>query len=406
MGLTRRRFVARAGLAVATLGAAGVWQSPTGAQVVSSRRTVGNVLRKGVALGPGGAGDSQQYRVNRRFFDETETPWVRLWADWPVLQPEPGVPPDRGSGAAALARLDAGIEGARADGRRVMLTAWRFPRWANDTDWLSPVRDISFEIRDRVAIGGDPLQRKDLTFRLPQDLSPGSEWGSWIDFLIGRYADSIDALELLNEPNLQLWPQTGVADAVARMFVTAQTVAGRHLGAPLLVGPATADPVGDSRLRTGYDTFTRELLDQLDARGFRAGPGFAWSHHSYADLEGELRGQENRTATARAMLVGRWAGWPAGDAAAPELLVTETGARLDRIAKLYGLGGAAAARQKQAELIERYWRLMQFGPEGAGVGMVCQYLFVTDMHYDAGLCDLDGTPRPGYRAWGRLPAFS
>lgn len=399
--------MARAGLTVAGVGAAGAWPLRAGAQLVSTRRrTVGNVLRRAVALGPGGIGETQQYDANRRFFDETGTPWVRLWADWPVLQPEPGLPPDRGSGAAALARLDAGIAGARGDGRRVMLTAWRFPRWANDTDWLSPARDISFETLDRVALGGDPAQRKDLTFRLPADLSPGSAWGSWIDFLIGRYGNSIDALELLNEPNLQLWPQIGVADAVARMFVTAQTVAGRHLGAPLLVGPATADPVGDSRLRTGYDTFTRDLLGQLDARGFRAGPGFAWSHHSYADLEGELRGQESRTAQARAMLVGRWAGWPAGDPAAPELFVTETGARLDRIAKLYGLGDVAAARQKQAELIERYWRRVQFGPEGAGVGMVCQYLFVTDMHYDAGLCDLDGTPRPAYRAWGRLPAFA
>jgi hypothetical protein len=48
---------------------------------------------------------------------------------------------------------------------------------------------------------------------------------------------------------------------------------------------------------------------------------------------------------------------------------------------------------------------MQHGPEGAGVGMVCHYLFVTDMNYDSGLCELDGTPRPAYEAWKRLPAF-
>jgi hypothetical protein len=87
------------------------------------------------------------------------------------------------------------------------------------------------------------------------------------------------------------------------------------------------------------------------------------------------------------------------------LLVTETGARLDKIAGQYGLSDPAAVLQKQAELIERNWQRMQFGPEGAGVGMVCLYLFVTDMHYDSGLCDLDGTPRPAYRAWARLPAF-
>jgi hypothetical protein len=367
---------------------------------------VSEILRRAVAIGPGGIGGEQRYEANRRFFAETATPWVRMWADWPVLQPERDRTPDQGSGAAALARLDAGIARARADGLSVMLTAWRFPRWANGTDSLSPAADAGYQLEDRIGPGGDPTRRKDLTFKLPADLTPGSDWGRWIDFLIGRYgAGAIDALELMNEPNLQLWPQRGIGDAVAQMLIAAQVVASAHLGAPLLVAPATADPVGDSTLRTGYDTFTRELLDRLDARDFSAGPGFAWSHHSYADVEGELTGPDNRTAAARSLLVGRWAGWPAGDPQAPGLLVTETGARLPRLATLYGLRDPAAVSQKQAEVIERYWRRMQFGAEGAGVGMVCQYLFVTDMNYDSGLCDLDGTPRPAYRAWGRLPSF-
>lgn len=364
------------------------------------------ILWRATALGPGGVGDSQTYESNRRFLDQTNTPWVRFWADWPVIQPEADRAPDAGSGASALARLDAGIAAAAADGRRTVLTAWRFPRWANGTGALTPQEDAAFELGDRVEPGTDPAHRKDLTYKLPDDLSPDSAWGGWIDFLLTRYGDKLDALELLNEPNLQLWPQVGVADAVARMFVSAQTVASRHVGGPLLVGPATADPTGESPLRTGYDTFTRALLDALEARGFSPGPGFAWSHHSYADLEGALAAPDNRTAQVRKLLVGRWAGWPVGDPAEPGLLITETGARLDRIAALYGLPGHAAAAQKQAELIDRYWRLMQYGPEGAGVGMVCQYLFVTDMNYDSGLCELDGTPRPAYRTWARLPAFS
>lgn len=358
-----------------------------------------SVLWRGVALGPGGIGDSQRYASNRRFYDETSTPWVRLWADWPVLQPERDAAPD-------FSRLDEDIAAARADGRKVMLTAWRFPRWANGTDSLTSAADAAHQLEDRIEPGGDPAHRKDLTFKLPGDLSFGSDWARWIDLLLGRYGGSIDALELTNEPNLQLWPQAGAPDALARMMATAQTVAGSHLSSPLLVAPATADAVGDSRLRTGYDTFTRDLLDRLDAHGFTAGPSFAWSHHSYADVEGDLAGTENRTAGVRGMLAGRWAGWPVGDAAAPGLLVTETGARLDRIAELYGLRDPAAVLQKQAELIDRAWRRMQFDPEGAGVGMVCHYLFVTDMNYDSGLCDLDGTPRPAYHAWGRLPAFS
>src|SRR3954468_1394145 len=365
MGMTRRRFVAHAGLAAAAL--AGLRPAPLRAQATASR-----IVWRGIALGPGGVGDTQTYAANRRFFDETDTPWVRFWAHWPVLQPERSLPPDRGSGAAAVARLDAGIDAANADGRRVMLTARRFPRWANGTE--------------QAPLGARP----DPGYRLPADLSPGSDWAAWIDFLLTRYGDRIEALELLNEPNPQLWPQADAPDATARMLVTAQAVASRHLGAPLLVGPAMSD-------RTGYSVFMRALLDRLDARGFVAGPNFAWSHHSYADVEGDLAGPANRTAAARALLVGRWAGWPAGDAANPGVLITETGARLERV----GPGDGALSRSRQAELLDRYWQRMQFGPEGPGVAMILQYLFVSDKHYDCGLCDPDATPRPAYRTWGR-----
>jgi hypothetical protein len=426
MGLTRRRLLTRAGLGVTALAAArplaAARRATAATQTAATETTAATraaaaapagatragsgVVWRGVALGPGGVGDTQLYRTNRRFFGQTGTPWVRFWADWPTLQPERTLAPDRGSGAAALARLDQGIDAARADGRKVILTAWRFPRWANGTDAIGPVRDIGFELQDRVALGADPARRKDLTFRLPADLSPGSDWAAWIDFLITRYRDRIDALELLNEPNLQLWPQRGIAAATASMFISAQTVASRHVAPPLLAGPATADRTGDDRLSTAYDTFTADLLAELDARDFTAGPGFAWSHHSYADLENELTGGANRTAAVRALLEDRWRGWPAADPAAPGILITETGARLDVLAKLYGLSDPAAIRHQQAELLERYFRRMQFDPEGEGVGMVCQYLFVTDEHYDAGLCDLDGSPRPAYEAWGRLPAFT
>jgi hypothetical protein len=383
---------------------------------------VSEPLERGVAIGPGGIGGEQLYPSNRRFFAETATPWVRMWADWPVLQPDADTPPDRGRGAQALARLDDGIARARADGLRVILTAWRFPRWANGSAALGAA-EPTHRLEDRIDRDADPARRKDLTFKLPRDLSPSSDWARWIDFLLTRYGGrgprSVDALELLNEPNLQLWPQRApspdagdpyasgaltIDDAVARMMVTAQRVARRHGDrAPLLVAPATADPAGDSRLRTAFDTFTRALLDRLAERGFDPGPRFAWSHHSYADVEGDLGGADNRVASVRRMLAGRWAGWPDGDAAAPALLVTESGARLDKVAKDYALGDAGAAREKQAELLERNWRRMQLAPEGEGVRLLCLYLFVTDMNYDSGLCDLDGTPRPAYHAWARLP---
>jgi hypothetical protein len=366
-------------------------------------------LARGVALGPGFMQlPEQRYEANRARFDETGTPWVRLWATWPVLQPEPGRAPDRGSGARALAALDAQVDAARADGRRVIVTTWQFPRWANGTAGLSSADDAAFELRDRVAGGGDPAGRKVLEYRLAGDLSPRGPWGRWIEFLIARYAGRADALEILNEPNLQLWPQRSergaltIDSAVAAMMETAATVAARHPRAPLLVAPATGDPTDESRLRTPYDAFTRALLDRLAERRFRPGPRFAWSHHNYADVEGDLAGASNRVGHVRALLAGRWPGWPHGDAAEPGLLITESGARPGVVARNFGLVGRRAALDAQGLVVNRaLWRLAA-GPEGTGVALVCQYLFVTD-RYDSGLCDPDGAPRPAYFAWAAAP---
>lgn len=368
-------------------------------------------LVRAVAIGPGGIGDEQRYASNRARFTETGTPWVRLWADWVQVQPRSDAPPD-------LSALDGDIAQARADGLKVMLTAWRFPRWVNGT---AAVDDPSYQLQDRAAAGGDRTRRKDATFKLPADLTPGSAWGRWIESLIVRYAGRIDALEILNEPNLQLWPQQApssdpanpyglgsltVDAAVATMMQTAAAIAARHAGSPLLVAPATADPAGDSRLRTGFDTFTRALLARLAERGFAPGARFAWSHHNYTDVEGDLVGPFNRVGQMRAMLAGRWAGWPSGDPAAPGILITESGARLTVLARQYGLTDMEAIRLKQAEAVERGLQRMLLGPEGAGVAMVCQYLFVTDINYDCGLCDLDGAPRPAFGAWGSFPSGS
>src|SRR4051812_36102592 len=247
-----------------------------GAQDLVARRS----LVRAVALGPGGIGVEQSYAANRNRFLDTGTPWVRLWADWARAQPVAGVPPD-------LSRLDADIALAKADGMRVMVTAWRFAPWA------SPATGA-----------GDP------TSRVAGDLSPGGAWGRWIDLLTARYGGRIAALEIVNEPNLQLWPQEGIDTAVATMMETAYVIAARHPGAPLLVGPATADVDDSPPLVTGYDRFTRSLLARLEERSFRPGPGFAWSHHNYLDVEQDRAGAANGVARVRTLLTGRWAGWP------------------------------------------------------------------------------------------------
>jgi hypothetical protein len=362
--LTRRRLLRRgalgAGLLVAGSGVRGLAQAGRPLPPAAMQR-----LARGVALGPGGIGDEQRYVTNRERFAQTATPWVKLWADWPRLQPDASRPPD-------FSALDADVAAARADGLKVMITAWRFAPWANGGGAAGPAG-------------------QDVTFKLPADLSPPSAWGRWIEAVVARYAGKADAVEIVNEPNLQLWPQSGVVAAVAQMMETAAAVAARHSGAPLLAGPATADVGSGSPQRTAYDVFTRALLDRLAQRSFNPGARFAWSHHNYGDVENDLAGAESSLARVRAMLSGRWAG-------SPEILVTESGARLDRL----GARDPAAARLRQAELIERSMRRLAYGPDGSGVALVCQYLFVTDANYDSGLCDLDGTPRPAYYAWSQL----
>src|SRR4051795_1180744 len=152
---SRRTLLRRGAAAGVALGAAGVGAYELfggGSPDAAPPRT----LARGVALGPFFAFHSdQRYESNRDRFAETGTSWVRLWADWPQLQPEPGRAPEHGSGARVVAALDAQIESARADGRRVMLTAWRFPRWANGTAGLSEAGDRRFELADRLRPGGD-----------------------------------------------------------------------------------------------------------------------------------------------------------------------------------------------------------------------------------------------------------
>ncbi len=84
--------------------------------------------------------------------------------------------------------------------------------------------------------------------------------------------------------------------------------------------------------------------------------------------------------------------------------MTETGARLTSIARDEGLTDDVRVRRRQAELIARGYERLRTRPEGAGVALVLQYLFITDMNYDSGLCELDGRPRPAYYAWAQLPA--
>ena len=391
-------------------------------------------LRRAVVLGPAGCiypGSPQDYTAagNAGFFRETGTRWVRMWADWPTLEPTAGQ-----IDAAKFAALDAQIARARRDGLRVVLTLYRFPTWANGYD----AAQAASYAPDRRTQNQAETSSKQAVFKIPADVSPASAWGRFVDRILARYGRGnlsrpsldavVDVLEICNEPNLQWWPQQdpnaaspftsdgtkiSVHRTVARMFVTAKQLAAARPMSPILAGPGCADVTSNNRLSTAYDSFANRFLAELKALAFDPGASVAYSHHNYTDVSydqgANTSGPDgtrttNFAADMRRRLVANWAGWPAGDAANPGLLLTEGGVTMSKIAGLYP---GADPRAKQAELLQRNWDRMNAGPDSAGISMVSQYLWYTDPNYDSGLCETSessGAKRPAYATWRSLPS--
>jgi hypothetical protein len=414
---------------------------------------VSSELRKCISMGPVNApdGDDQDYRAhdNAGFVASTGTGWIKLWVRWDQVQPlSPALCPwDRlgdpaaNPGFAYLAALDAQIALARSQSPPVgvVLTSWLFPRWSNGTADLveGSAEDLAFHPHDRLDRdsfdAGDPAGRgKPVFYRVPESAQLGVDghWGRWTRFLYERYAAYGDGLvlELMNEPNLQWWPQQGpsVSDdpfeggglsapvLAATMMRTAQEIGAEH-GHPLrLAAPSTWDgpklgPVGagGSRMYTDYERFTQAVLAALAADGFAADERFVWTQHNYLDTLLDLGGDTasaNRAASTRAMLVARWSGRPEGGARgeAPGRWLTEGGVDLreDRV---------AGDTDEQRRLLERNWRRMASDSgDGAGIGMLTNYLAYSELHYDSGLRDpllSGGAPRAAAQAWRGFPSY-
>ena len=407
-------------------------------------------LRKMIDIGPGGViypGSAQDYRyhANRDYFRETATPWVRYWADWPSLQPDSryAIDDPASPGYPKLQALDEQIRFACQDGLRVMLLPYRFPAWANGTAALSAQRntdaEISFEYWDRmteavwdryVREGRNPSvynpSRRALEYRLPADAyGPFSAWARFFEFLYRRYhwgqrasGRFVHGFELVNEPNLQLWPQHAPAAAgasrfasgpvtihtqVAQLMATAQQVGGRYGSSTRLYAPSTSDSdTASSRRYTRWNEFVRALLDALAVRGYRATPIQAWSHHNYSDVE--YRSAATRIQAVRGELGGRWTGYAEG--ASPTVFVTEGGARPARMASLYPSEDPLEA---QAKCLRDAWaRHASDSGQGAGVAMFAQYLIYADPNFDCGLIDPwpSTVKRPAYNAWKAFPRYA
>jgi hypothetical protein len=337
-------------------------------------------------ISPGSAQDLR-CASNAGYFADTGTPWIRMWADWPSLQPDGRLTPDdaRNPGCFRLRALDEQIALARARGLKVLLMPYRFPLWANGTEPLA-------------ARGAVTPRHRALQYRLPDDpYGPQSHWARFFAFLYARYHGAVEAFEIVNEPNLQLWPQRGIERHIAQLFKTAQEISARFGHSAMLLGPSISDADAPSGpLHTHFADFVPALLDAFAEVGYAPHARQAWSHHNYTDVEKRRDGTQ--TQRIRGLLAGRWNGY--GGSASPVVFVTEGGARLSRMPALYP---DEAPRRAQARCVRQAWQ--QRGGSVAGVAMLAQYLLYADPNFDCGL--LDPYPstekRPAYAAWKAFP---
>jgi Cellulase (glycosyl hydrolase family 5) len=191
--------------------------------VFASQVSAEPTLRKSLSMGSinhGGDYEDLTVHGNLDMVRQTGARWVRIWVRWDKAQL---FPPSRvswsrldstsndlpgcgtGCGFRYIRAVDAQIAAARAAGLNVVLVTWHFPRWANGTEGLPA--DWGRQDRGSATTPVDRL--KPMEFRVPAgQLGTSGYYGRWIDWLIGRhsrYGRNL-ALEVMNEPNHQLWP--------------------------------------------------------------------------------------------------------------------------------------------------------------------------------------------------------
>jgi hypothetical protein len=383
------------------------------------------------------------------------TSHLRLWADWPSLQRVADEPPGFGPlAAASLAALDAQIEAAHADGLQIILLPYRYPRWANGTEGIPgrTVADFEYFTWDRFAryaqyvqfrAGTFPtLNWKAFEYRTALDgHGSDSRWGGFVAWLWERYADRLAAFEIVNEPNLQLWPQRSQVDtedlatrwgttntslvitpAVAEMMTTVNDIARTHGDdGPLLLAPSTSDSDTSDVPRsttishtnpyaTSADPFVESLLSHLDQRGFEPDERWLWSFHNYADVE---RKQQHVVFLRRLLTERGWAGRQLDGG--PELWCTEGGCRINAMITRFrpALGGRDATVAEQVDyqaqvLREALSRHHYAKGAGAGVGMLTQYTTYEDVNFKSGLLEAaasGGAARPALAVWSKTPEY-
>ncbi len=416
-------------------------------------------------LRPGFPQDYREYRKNDWFPRLlATTSHIRFWVDWPSLQPRKDIAfgdpanPDHFK----LTGLDEQIQLAKQDGLKTILLPYRYPRWVNGTENINQPfgwDNFLYKPADRAALSTwrnwyldkDNFSRaltlgrgiRALEYELPAEgHGPESAWGHWVAALFDRYVTNSDRFgradyfEVVNEPNLQVWPQRSpttlsgdvftqfelegsqltVHKAVAQMMATMDRLSGRCRHRVGLIAPSTSDtdvrtaarrstiavPSSWAEMPDGLEHFVPSLLDELDAIGFKAGPKWVWSYHNYNDIE--LTG--DRVTALRETLRHRWHGRTQDGG--PMLFSTEGGIRLVRAAAreqldLANAANAARIRELQAlALDEAFRRHRQRTGVGAGVALFTQYTILADPNFDCGLREATGGERGAFGVWCAL----
>jgi hypothetical protein len=419
-GLTRRAFVKRAGRAAGLAGTA-AWPACGSSDSVEE-----GGLRKCVAMGSiNHGGDLEDLLANGNLDKvlELRARWVRIWIRWDKAQLFPpsqvpwsglGTPandrPDCASGCGYryIEAIDEQIARARAAGLNVILTTWHFPRWANGTAGVPA--DFAREDRGSRRAPVDHLRALELRVPVGQ-LGKNGHYGRWLDWLMtryGRHGRSL-VLEIMNEPNHQLWPQQGpsrtagdpygqgdlVMDGyVAEMMATARSVSAAHGHRIHVAAPGMSDRVGpNTRHFTNLETAIPTTLARLDALGFPGTPSFIWTHHNYIDVEQRLT-SPSRSEVCRRLLKGRWRG--RGGPGDPRIWLTEGGARLG--------SGQAVDLDAQARLVRAAWKRLSETP---WIELFSNYPMYANPVADSGLrhgLTAGGGPRPVWNVFRDFPS--
>jgi hypothetical protein len=186
-----------------------------------------------------------------------------------------------------------------------------------------------------------------------------------------------------------------VGAQVAQLLATAQAVSARVGHSTSMYAPSSSDSEIVGRLVTHYLEFTTGVLDACAAIGYKPHSSQGWSHHNYSDVEGRVA---TRVQLLRDRLRGRWTG-KSELGGAPNVWITEGGARVTKMPKLYPGEDPLAA---QARCLQTSWDLLG---AGTGVSMAAQYLLYADPNWDCGL--LEAVPstvkRPAYATWKSFP---